>query len=132
MSARWKTRAYDSELSEDIRRAAEARDVVGNERLSRLVAKYDRIKRSQDALRPSREEGAINSFILPVRALTPNSEFCSYCGEASFQIERDHVLARSLGGGNGSDNLVPSCRTCNSKKADKTFLAWLIEIGGVE
>jgi 5-methylcytosine-specific restriction endonuclease McrA len=51
---------------------------------------------------------------------------CFYCGcellpfgqeKNSFSI--DHVIPLAKGGSNEIDNLVPSCRVCNSKKGIK-------------
>ena len=42
---------------------------------------------------------------------------CHYCGEAS--TTRDHIVPKASGGSNGRFNLVPACRPCNQKKADK-------------
>ncbi len=47
---------------------------------------------------------------------------CVYCGPR-FRVEDltfDHVIPKSKGGPGSFDNLVPSCRDCNSKKADRT------------
>ena len=46
---------------------------------------------------------------------------CWYCG-ARFEKERcmDHVIPRSLGGGDVIDNLVPCCRSCNSTKGPRS------------
>jgi 5-methylcytosine-specific restriction endonuclease McrA len=40
----------------------------------------------------------------------------------------DHDLPKSRGGTNADENLVPSCRSCNSQKGTKTiaeYRAWL-------
>ena len=47
---------------------------------------------------------------------------CSYCGD-KFQtrdLNLDHVIPRSRGGGTNWDNIVLSCIPCNKKKADKS------------
>ena len=47
---------------------------------------------------------------------------CAYCGK-EFNLfdrpERDHVVPISKGGNNIKENIVPSCRSCNSKKYNK-------------
>lgn len=40
---------------------------------------------------------------------------CAYCGEAG-PLEQEHVTPLSKGGGTTNDNIVPACRSCNSKK----------------
>ncbi|HET6793561.1 MAG TPA: HNH endonuclease [Acidimicrobiales bacterium] len=42
---------------------------------------------------------------------------CQYCGAAAENI--DHVVPRSRGGAHAWDNVVASCRPCNSRKEDR-------------
>jgi len=49
---------------------------------------------------------------------------CAYCGKdlavaVSATPTRDHVIPISKGGNNIKENIVPSCRSCNSKKYNK-------------
>lgn len=57
---------------------------------------------------------------------------CSYCGAwvSGSSCHSDHVLAKSLGGSDQSDNRVPACQRCNSRKSDRPFLLWLLNAGG--
>lgn len=49
---------------------------------------------------------------------------CQYCGAPdSFQC--DHVLPRSRGGRSIEQNLVASCKRCNSSKKDRTPEEWV-------
>lgn len=43
---------------------------------------------------------------------------CVYCGEQTPHEARtsDHVVPRVNGGSSGRPNLVPACRTCNSRR----------------
>jgi 5-methylcytosine-specific restriction endonuclease McrA len=47
---------------------------------------------------------------------------CQYCGKrpGPAELNLDHVVPRSRGGGDSWDNLVVSCRHCNLKKGKKT------------
>lgn len=49
---------------------------------------------------------------------------CAYCGKTWLELDhslfREHVLPVSRGGGYTKDNIVPSCRVCNSTKHDRT------------
>lgn len=44
---------------------------------------------------------------------------CRYCGHAApdVQLEVDHIIPRSKGGGDEPSNLVTACRDCNQGKA---------------
>lgn len=43
---------------------------------------------------------------------------CGYCGRSSPEVELqvDHKIAKSIGGGDNDDNLLTSCRECNAGK----------------
>ena len=41
---------------------------------------------------------------------------CAYCGVFFPQLTQDHVIPIIKGGGTTPDNIVPACRSCNSKK----------------
>lgn len=43
---------------------------------------------------------------------------CQYCGQAAENV--DHVVPRSRGGPHAWENVVASCRRCNSRKKDRT------------
>ena len=43
---------------------------------------------------------------------------CQYCGASAENI--DHVIPRSRGGAHSWDNVVASCRPCNSRKRDRS------------
>lgn len=43
---------------------------------------------------------------------------CAYCGKSE-KLEMDHVIPISKGGATTKENIVPACRSCNSKKGDK-------------
>lgn len=44
---------------------------------------------------------------------------CQYCG-SPYELTIDHVIPRSLGGGNGWTNCVTACYPCNHSKGDRT------------
>jgi 5-methylcytosine-specific restriction endonuclease McrA len=41
---------------------------------------------------------------------------CAYCLSSNEPLTMDHVIALSRGGSHTADNVVPACRSCNSKK----------------
>lgn len=52
---------------------------------------------------------------------------CVYCGcDLTYETyTKDHVIPRSRGGGNGSHNIAPSCKTCNNDKGMLTAAEYL-------
>lgn len=41
---------------------------------------------------------------------------CVYCGQKMLHLTQDHLTPLSKGGNNTLSNIVPACRSCNSKK----------------
>lgn len=55
------------------------------------------------------------------------SSKCYWCQREYKRLTQDHVVPISRGGRHEASNVVPSCKSCNSSKRDKTgdeFLAW--------
>lgn len=50
---------------------------------------------------------------------------CAYCGATSTPLQRDCVLPISRGGRYTLDNVVPSCRSCNTSKCNDEVTSWL-------
>lgn len=48
---------------------------------------------------------------------------CAYCSSDE-KLEQDHFIPLIKGGGYTADNIVPSCRSCNSRKHTKLFGEW--------
>jgi 5-methylcytosine-specific restriction endonuclease McrA len=44
---------------------------------------------------------------------------CAYCRRRMKRLEQDHVIPISKGGWHFSGNIVPACRSCNSRKGAK-------------
>jgi hypothetical protein len=51
---------------------------------------------------------------------------CCYCGAIS-PLSVDHLLPRATGGAHAGENMVWSCRSCNSSKGKQDVLVWLGE-----
>lgn len=55
---------------------------------------------------------------------------CFYCGKR-VKLEQDHLIPLSRQGAHDRTNIVPACRSCNSRKKDKTyeeFVEWLVDV----
>ena len=48
---------------------------------------------------------------------------CTYCGAKEY-LTIDHILPLSRGGSSNKDNLTTACRSCNSRKHNKTIEEW--------
>lgn len=48
---------------------------------------------------------------------------CCYCG-ATGELTKDHVIPLNHGGQLSFDNIIPACRSCNSKKSDHDLDSW--------
>jgi 5-methylcytosine-specific restriction endonuclease McrA len=44
---------------------------------------------------------------------------CVYCGRGDKKLTMDHVIPISKGGEHSKENVVPACRSCNSKKGNR-------------
>jgi 5-methylcytosine-specific restriction endonuclease McrA len=53
---------------------------------------------------------------------------CAYCGAENITLTVDHIIPLSKGGSNYISNIVPACRSCNSRKRDKDLEDFLDEI----
>ncbi len=51
---------------------------------------------------------------------------CCYCG-AKEPLSVDHLLPKARGGPHTGDNMIWSCKSCNSSKGKKDVLVWLAE-----
>lgn len=44
---------------------------------------------------------------------------CAYCDKRLDALTQDHVIPLSKGGGTTPENIVPACRSCNSRKSNR-------------
>jgi len=50
---------------------------------------------------------------------------CVYCGcSVELRLTVDHLIPLSKGGDNSYNNIVPACKSCNSRKSAKDWIAW--------
>ena len=59
-----------------------------------------------------------------------NESACVYCGAVDRKLTIDHVIPISRGGKTVRGNLVPACKSCNSKKKDKLPLNFIWQKAG--
>lgn len=75
-------------------------------------------------LRVAPAQMAVSRPRMGLAAATPNispiGHRCVYCGDPAEEIE--HVWPRSRGGDDHPNNLVRSCRRCNSRKGTRSIL----------
>lgn len=50
---------------------------------------------------------------------------CAYCLQGHVPLTMDHVVPISKGGPHTRDNIVPACRSCNSRKKDRSIFTML-------
>ena len=50
---------------------------------------------------------------------------CAYCGAVGTPLQKDCVLPISRGGRYVLDNVVPSCRSCNTSKCNAEVTTWM-------
>lgn len=48
---------------------------------------------------------------------------CSYCRRTDRPLTRDHVIPLSKGGTHTAGNVIPACRSCNSRKGARVISA---------
>jgi len=77
-----------------------------------------------DAKRRTNEKNIINTLTFQEweDILEEHNYVCVYCGvefDCELLPEKDHVIPVSKGGNNTKENIVPACRSCNSKKYNR-------------
>ena len=87
------------------------------------------IDRRGKAKRRARGKSLINTLTAEewISILKKYKFRCAYCGKEFTLFDRetrDHVIPMSKGGHNTKDNIVPACRSCNSKKHNAVNHRW--------
>jgi hypothetical protein len=70
----------------------------------------------------------VSSLFKDERWKMENGARCVYCGSTE-NLSVDHLFPRIKGGADNVENLVCSCKSCNSSKGKKDLMAWYKERG---
>lgn len=99
--------------------------IAHTERVKANVAAYQKANPEKKAVlenrRRARKAGNGGSHTLEERRekFARLGDVCYYCGDDS-KLTVDHLTPLSRGGTDAIDNIVPACRSCNSRKNAKT------------
>lgn len=52
---------------------------------------------------------------------------CNYCCDSTSELTVDHNIPLSRGGTNNITNIIPACKSCNSRKHTKTAAEFIKE-----
>jgi 5-methylcytosine-specific restriction endonuclease McrA len=55
---------------------------------------------------------------------------CVYCGRLAEKLTLDHVIPRSKGGTNVSENLITACMDCNRDRGDMPIGEFIVDVPG--
>lgn len=53
-------------------------------------------------------------------------QVCNYCG-AEEHLAMEHIFPKKRGGQDDAENLILSCRSCNSRKGAKDLMEWMYQ-----
>lgn len=78
----------------------------------------ERRRRGKMARRMRNQENPVNDLTTTQwrEILDAYGHRCVYCGRKMQRLTMDHIIPLSKGGSHTASNVVPACRSCNSKK----------------
>jgi 5-methylcytosine-specific restriction endonuclease McrA len=89
--------------------------------------------RSEHSARPNRESLSKRLGRVAQQIKARGNHECVYCGataqSSGAHLHLDHVLPKTDGGKDVAENLVVSCRPCNSARHDMPIATWCRLIG---
>lgn len=95
---------------------------VNNPERSRYLGQQSRSRR-RASIKGNDSKGV--SFDEWQEILVRFNHSCAYCNEKNINLVREHVRPISKGGSDDPDNVVPACKSCNSRKCAKLLINWL-------
>ena len=123
----WKARWYAANR-EEVKARSAAWAKANPEKAKASVAASQRahpeVRRTVEARRKARKKALPATLTVEQweGILAAYKHKCAYCGKKETKkrpLTQDHVIPLSKHGGTTSDNIVPACGRCNSKKGDK-------------
>jgi len=93
----------------------------GRKQDQRAHKEYNKKHRGRNAVRQNKrrqricEEGTLTEEEWN-NIITMYDSCCAYCGKKQESITMDHVIPFKLGGQHSRENVVPACRSCNTRK----------------
>ena len=92
-----------------------SRSAYGNLEWGFITSKFYKLKRG---------EIKISDTIREWEAEQTSPKECVFCGSLE-NLSTDHLIPKNRGGNNSADNLVITCKSCNSSRGDKGVFEWL-------
>ena len=95
---------------------------ISQEKYDFVVFSIDYLKRR--LIKESKKEEMRAFHILRPIIFSRDNEQCQYCAKVFLPTESysiDHIKPRSKGGNNSTENLVTACKSCNSKKGNRSL-----------
>lgn len=84
--------------------------------------------RAAHSARPNRESLSKRLGKVAKQIKERDAHACVYCGateqSSGAHLHLDHLTVRSVGGLDVATNLVLACRSCNSRRQNKSLSAW--------
>ena len=77
-------------------------------------------------LRRSRKADAIYNYSESIwfDTLEHFNNECAYCGDATKDLQQEHVIPLSKGGYYTKQNIIPACQFCNISKHNRNLMDW--------
>lgn len=84
-------------------------------------------QRAKGQSREARKRGLPHDFTVNdwIIALEYFEYRCAYCGNETREMEQEHFIPLSKGGGYTPGNIIPVCKSCNASRQNKDIVQWL-------
>jgi len=125
---------YSKKYRREHKEAISERDRIYTQEHKKELAEYNKkwhkteegksSRQRRKVKRKAREKEIINTLTSDewINILKEHKFRCAYCGKEFTLFDRetrDHIIPISKGGDNIKENIVPACKSCNSKKHNK-------------